>query len=357
MGKLRYKIKANKTMETNTMKMQAQDTDHVMKCSLGVWYSDDKTTGFKVIERSEKSTSIRLDFSSNKLKPKEESSKDFAAGGKESTDELVNNVKEEMLSTREIKEENTVDKVTQSQIEHEKIEIDNELNKSITKSSNVNVINAKLSMQMKDETKAEVEANTIEHSTKQNSSNAIDLNANEEVVVDPAENPLILEPEVTKQRTDDSSIANFVADHAAFFVALSIVNFTLAVLITLFCFVFPGAYEHIKATIGKVRAWTAEKVELGFSYGLEIPNYGMILGQRGTACISLPFNWMWRFLNCIGKCLGLKMPTISCDIISVHLPKLRFSVLKWFSCAFNCFKSEEGQDIGQIQKVNRRSNH
>jgi len=338
------------------MKMQAQDTDHVMKCSLGVWYSDDKTS-FKVIERSEKSTSIRLDFSSNKLKPNEESSKDFAAGGKESTDELVNNVKEEMLSTREIKEENTVDRVTQSQIEHEKMEIDNELNKSITKSSNVNVINAKLSMQMKDETKAEIEANAIEHSTKQTSSNAIDLNANEEVVVDPAENPLILEPEVTKQRTDDSSIANFVANHAAFFVALSIVNFTLAVLITLLCFVFPGAYENIKVTTGKLRAWAVEKIELGFSYGLEMPNYGINLGHRGTACISLPFNWMWRFINCIGKCLGLKMPTISCDIISVHLPKLRFSVLKWFSCAFNCFKSEEGQDIGRIQKVNRRSNH
>jgi len=345
------------------MKMKVQDTDHLLKCSLGVWYSDDKTTGFNVIDRSEKSTSIRLDFSSNKLKQKEESSKDFAAGGKESTDEIVNNLKEEMLSTREIKEENTGDKVTQSQIEHEKMETDNELNKSVTKSANVNVINAKLSMEMKDETKSEIEANAIEHSTKQKSSLAINLNANEEVVVDPAENPLVLEPEVTKKRTDDSCIANFVASHAAFFVALSIINFTLAVLITLFCFVCPGTYENIKVTIGKIRAWAAEKIELGISYGLELPNYAMNLGHQGNACISLPFYWMWRFLNCIGRCLGLKMPTISCDIISVQLPKLRLSVLKWFkwstkwfSCVFNCFctKSEEGQDIGQIKTVNRR---
>merc|ERR1719167_993699 len=104
-----------------------------------------------------------------------------------------------MVSTIEIKEENTVDKVTQSQIEHEKMEIDNALNKSVTKSANVNVINAKLSLEMKDETEAEIEANAIEHSTKQNSSFAINLNTNEEVVVDPAENPLVLEPEVTKK--------------------------------------------------------------------------------------------------------------------------------------------------------------
>jgi len=344
------------------MKMKVQDTDHLLKCSLGVWYSDDKTTGFNVIDRSEKSTSIRLDFSSNKLKQKEESSKDFAAGGKESTDEIVNNLKEEMLSTREIKEENTGDKVTQSQIEHEKMETDNELNKSVTKSANVNVINAKLSMEMKDETKAEIEANAIEHSTKQRSSFAISPNANEEVVVETVKKPLVLEPGVTKKRTDDSCIANFVGNHAAFFVALSIVNFTFAVLITLFCFVCPGTYENIKVTIGKVRAWTAEKIELGISYGLELPNYVMNLGHQGNACISLPFYWVWRFLNCIGRCLGLKMPTISCDIISVHLPKLRLTVLKWFewstkwfSCVFNCFCiKSEGQDNSQIKTTNRR---
>jgi len=50
-----------------------------------------------------------------------------------------------MFSIKEIKKENTFDKVTQSQIEHEKMENDNELNKSITKSLNVNVINSKLS--------------------------------------------------------------------------------------------------------------------------------------------------------------------------------------------------------------------
>ena len=168
------------------------------------------------------------------MKQKEEASKDFAVGSKESTDELVNNVKEEMLSTRNIKEENTIDKVTQSQIEHEKMEIDNELNKSISKSSNVNVINEKLSMQMKDQSKAEIESNAIEQSTKHNNSFAENLNTNKEVTVNPAEKTLFLEPEVTNKRTDDSSIANFVANHTAFFVALSIVNFTLAVLITNF---------------------------------------------------------------------------------------------------------------------------
>merc|ERR1712012_242059 len=40
-------------------------------------------------------------------------------------------------------------------------------------------------------------------------------------------------------KLEGSSIAHFVSNHAAFFIALSIVSFTLAVLITLFCFVFP----------------------------------------------------------------------------------------------------------------------
>ena len=44
--------------------MVLQNTDHVMKCDLGVWYSDDKMTGFKVLERDEKSTSIKIIFGS-----------------------------------------------------------------------------------------------------------------------------------------------------------------------------------------------------------------------------------------------------------------------------------------------------
>jgi len=53
-------------METNKTSIQVQDTEHVMNCKLGVWYSDDKITGFKVLERNEQSTSMKIEIGSNK---------------------------------------------------------------------------------------------------------------------------------------------------------------------------------------------------------------------------------------------------------------------------------------------------
>merc|ERR1712141_825426 len=42
--------------------MATQNTDNVMSCELGKWFSDDKKTAFKVLERTEKSTSIKMTF-------------------------------------------------------------------------------------------------------------------------------------------------------------------------------------------------------------------------------------------------------------------------------------------------------
>merc|ERR1712048_380528 len=143
----------------------------------------------------------------------------------------------------------------------------------------------------------------------------------EEVSVHPAEQSSVLDHKTSNVVIDDSMIAKFVANHAVIFIALSIINFTLAVLITLFCFVFPGAYENIKSEIGKARDWTISKVELGVTYGQELPNVGLNYAQKGIEVFSSPFSWMWRFLNCIGKCFGLQMPDVSFPLISVYLPK------------------------------------
>merc|ERR1712179_833452 len=87
--------------------------------------------------------------------------------------------------------------------------------------------------------------------------------------------------------------------------------------------------------------WTASKIEAGITYSQEIPNFGMNMVQKSATVLSLPFNWMWRFLNCIGKCFGLKMPEFSFSFASVHMPRLRALMPKWLSCLFNCFKGED----------------
>jgi len=162
---------------------------------------------------------------------------------------------------------------------------------------------------------------------------------NEEVAVPPAEGTSVSKHEVTEDKLEESNIAHFVTNHAAFFIALSIVNFTLAVLITLFCFIFPGAYENIKISVGKARDWTISKIEVGVTYGHELPTIGMDIVQKGTSFVSHPFNWTWRFLNCIGNCLGLKLPSFSWNLILLYMPRCELRIPKWFHCIFNCFKN------------------
>merc|ERR1712080_247272 len=55
-------IKAILYKKGETLTMVPQNTDHVMKCDLGVWYSDDKKSAFKVMERDAKSASINITF-------------------------------------------------------------------------------------------------------------------------------------------------------------------------------------------------------------------------------------------------------------------------------------------------------
>merc|ERR1711894_645050 len=152
--------------------------------------------------------------------------------------------------------------------------------------------------------------------TKYTSSLAQDIEVNEEVPVNPAKPKSQMESGNAEEKLKDSNIAYFVSNHALFFVALSIANFALAVLITLFCFVFPGAYGTMKSAIVKARDWTASKIEAGITYSQEIPNFGMNMVQKSATVLSLPFNWMWRFLNCIGKYFGLKMPEFSLSFAS-----------------------------------------
>lgn len=217
-----------------------------------------------------------------------------------------------------------------------------EINEADTNKSSNGNISTNVSRQ-KDVFPSETSLHAIKETIKVETSFGKEIEVNEEVSVNPAEQNTHLESKNAKEKIEDTSIDNFVSNHAAFFVALSIVNFTLAVLITLFCFVFPGAYGHIEAALGKARDWTSSKIEAGVTYGQELPYIGKNMAQKGTTYLSLPFNWMWRFLGCMGRCFGLKMPSINLSVASVymHMPRLRASMPKWFSCLLNCFKSED----------------
>ena len=240
--------------------MPVQNTDHVIKCDLGVWYSDDKITGFKVFERTEKSTSIRIEFGKNKSVKRETISKEFAEGSNSLDDEIVNEKEDEIISTNDFSRDDLIDKHGNPQYDEEKMEIKEAYT---NKSSNGN-ISTDLSRE-KDAFQSETLLHVIKENVKDETSFGKEIEVNEEVSVNPAEQKPLLESTNDKEKVEDTIIANFVSNHAAFFIALSIVNFTLAVLITLFCFVFPGAYGHIKSTLGKARDWFSSKIEAGIT--------------------------------------------------------------------------------------------
>merc|ERR1711981_885202 len=109
----------------------------------------------------------------------------------------------------------------------------------------------------------------------------------------------------------EGNFISFVTDHAAFFIVLSILNFTLAVLITVFCFIFPNAFGNAKASVGRARDWALPKIDAGIKFGLELPSLGMNGVKIGGSFLAHPFNWLWSFLSCVGKCFGLRIPKIN----------------------------------------------
>ena len=102
--------------------MPVQNTDHVIKCDLGVWYSDDKITGFKVFERTEKSTSIRIEFGKNKSVKSETISKEFAEGSMSLDDEVVNEKEDEKISTNDFSRDDVIGKHANPQYDEENME-------------------------------------------------------------------------------------------------------------------------------------------------------------------------------------------------------------------------------------------
>jgi len=290
-----------------------------MNCKLGDWYSEDKITDFKVLERNEQSTSIKIKFGENGLIERETVSKEYAEGSKKMDDEFINEKKDEMSPT------NNVDSGDMTKMKSSFMQQEN------SKTSNLRNIRSN-----------GIEVNEV---SQENLNNQDALTHSRFPIVDnevstlQAEEISQLESNSYDDKPEESNIAHFVSNHSAFFIALSIVNFTLAVLITLFCFIFPGAYENIKISVGKARDWTLSRIEVGVTYGHELPNFGMNIVQKGTSFISHPFNWMWRFLNYVGNCFGLKIPSISWGLISLHMPKCEQAMPKWFCCMLNCFKN------------------
>merc|ERR1711894_375724 len=136
--------------------------------------------------------------------------------------------------------------------------------------------------------------------------------------------------EINKERSreDDYSpntngrVKSLLTENAIFFVTVGILNFTMAVLITTFCFIFPNAFKNIKLSIGKAWDWLKLKLDSGVTLGLELPN----LGIRAVKVAASPFTWMWRFLGCVGKCFGVSMP--------------RITMPRWVNCILECFKKD-----------------
>jgi len=103
-------------------------------------------------------------------------------------------------------------------------------------------------------------------------------------------------------------------------------NVAIAILLTLFCFIFPNALRNAKDAAGNAKDWAKEKLVAGFNLGLGWPKSvldGMkylsihVGGMWGAMKVESthvgekvlnPFKWTWRFLKCVGTCLGLAIP-------------------------------------------------
>jgi hypothetical protein len=229
--------------------MATQNTDNVMSCELGKWFSDDKKTAFKVLERTEQSTSIKLTFGNETNKSSEPT--------------IINN--EEVWAAKE----------------DEEVEIGAGITEGEPQSISENTNNV-----TKDQKQNECDDNLCQEET---------------------------EPSIADQ---NRTLKSFLADHGLLLIGLSLLNLTMALLITILCFICPTALEDL-------RNWTKAKLDVGLS-----------MGSKGVQIGIKPFTWMWRFLNCVGKCFGFRMPDMSLPSLSAYMPK-------WFSCVLSCFSSEE----------------
>merc|ERR1711894_76044 len=231
----------------------------------GTWYSDDKKTAFKVLERDEISTFIKIKFGS--AVPEKSEANDKA----------------------EIRQENrNVHLASQGKIDYDQVD----------KQSSHEEQNAKMHASIavtKDEFQNQL-ASKIDVDPMQEQRVESILEINDERSRDAYHNQNI-----------NGRIASLLRKNAAFFVAVSILNFLMAVLITIFCFIFPNAFENVKLSLGKAWGWLKLKFDSGISYGLELPNLGMRVIKVGAS----PFDWMWRFLGCVGKCFGISLPSIT----------------------------------------------
>ena len=118
---------------------------------------------------------------------------------------------------------------------------------------------------------------------------------------------------------EKGKFTSFIANHAVFFIAISAINVTLAVLITMACFIFPDLIGNVKLTFENAWMWIKLKIRVGIYFGV-----------AGGSKFALPFHWLWRFLTCVGKCLGIGLPNV--PHWNIPWPNIRIPHLPMPSC-------------------------
>lgn len=148
-----------------------------------------------------------------------------------------------------------------------------------------------------------------------------------------------VEGNIEGSRSEDGKFVSFIKENITFFIAFSMLNFTMAVLLTLLCFIFPNAIGNAKDAAGYARDWAKPKLDAGINFGLSLPKLGLGAmkfggkvgldamktgGTNASEIFFRPFSWTWRFLKCFGTCSRLDVPRIPL----------------WLSCMVNCFKKK-----------------
>jgi len=297
--------------------MTHQNTTHVMKCDLGKWYSDDKKTAFKVLERDEKSTFVKITFGSGATK--ESQTNDNSVIRQENKNNLL---------------------ASEGKIDY------NQVDKQIIQEEQNTKLHAPIEV-TSDEFQNQLAPKAIDGNQEQDKGVETQMEVNEERSKedDYYQNSKIYQ----KYQNRNGRITSLLTENAAFFVTVAILNLTMAVLITMFCFIFPNAFENVKLSMGNAWGWLKHKFGSVITLALELHN----LGMRAVKVALSPFDWMWRFLGCVGKCLGVRMPTITMPIVrmpnitmptvrmpNITMPTGNITMPQWLSCMFNCFKSD-----------------
>lgn len=286
--------------------MNPLDTNHVIASELGKWYSVDGKVAFLVLDEKRKTTTVSINFekAGEVITEVVRSGSVKAGADKQSGNREVHmraRAKDtDAISLKADRDEEMFD------IQNQSVKKDNNITRTAaTKRSIEETISAadESPVPLADDNSIHI-TSSARHSNKATSSKE-------------------------RNRNSDGALISFVKSNPVVFGVFDILTLIVAMLITLLCFLFPKTFTNVNQGVVDLKNWAKPKLNAGINLGISMPNLAItklkiLAGAKAAGKCTVPFGWIWCFVSCIGKCLGLSLPGIP----------------KWMTCIINCFKDK-----------------